>query len=84
MLTKQEVSNYLGFYLIDKDISVKELAKKIGASESSIYSWMAGKVMNNRFYLKLLKEMEGYRPSKWVLMKDEEELNDYMYRKTEN
>lgn len=79
MLTKKEVSSYLQFFMVDKDISVKELAKRIGASESSIYSWMSGKEMNNRFYLKLLKEMDGYSPSEWVIMKDDKELKDYMF-----
>ena len=79
MTSKESIGKLLTYYIIDKDISIKEIAEKLNVSRGSIYHWISGKPMTNRYYIKLLKMLEGYNPSAWVLDKSEAELKEYMF-----
>lgn len=79
MLEKQEIGKTLMYYLIDNDMTAKELAEKMDVSKASVYRWMSGKPMTNRYYIKLLKILDGYNPSNWIIEKSDTELKDYMF-----
>jgi len=65
MRSKEEIQNTIIFYLSDNNMTVGELAEKIGASKPSIYRWINGNCqITNRYYLKLIKLFDGYYPSK--------------------
>lgn len=79
MYSKTEIGKILAYYLIDNDMTVKTFSDNFKVSVSTVYNWLAGKPMTNRYYIKLLKQLENYNPSKWVINKSEEELKDYMF-----
>ena len=66
MKTKEELTKQLNYYLYEKDITIKELAKKLNVSRGSIYNWIEGKTISNKNYIKLMKLLENYVPSKWI------------------
>lgn len=79
MLTKTEIGKMLMYYIIDNEISIKEISEKLKVSRGSVYNWIAGKPMTNKCYIKLLKMLDDYKPSKWVIEKSEKELEEYMF-----
>lgn len=79
MKSKTEIGKLLTYYMIDTDTSIKELSEKLNVSRGSVYNWMAGKPMTNKCYIKLLKMLDNYEPSEWVIEKSEDELKEYMF-----
>lgn len=79
MKSKTEIGKLLTYYIIDKDISIKELSEILKVSRGSVYNWIAGKPMTNKCYIKLLKILDNYEPSEWVIKKSEDELKEYMF-----
>ena len=79
MLTKKEIGKMLTYYIIDTETSIKEIAEKLNCSRGSVYNWIAGKPMTNKCYIRLLKLLDNYNPSAWVIEKSEKELEDYMF-----
>ena len=80
MKTKKEIADTIIYYLIDNNMSVTELAKQLNISRVTIYNWMNGKtIMNDRYYIQMLKMFEDYDASKWVINKNERQLEDYMF-----
>lgn len=67
MKTKSELTKQLYYYLYENDITIKELAEQINVSRGSIYNWIDGKNISNRNYIKLMKLLENYIPSKWIV-----------------
>ena len=67
MKTKEELTKQLNYYLYEKDITIKELAKILNVSRGSIYNWIEGKTISNKNYIKLMKLLENYVPSKWIV-----------------
>lgn len=67
MKTKEELTKQLNYYLYEKDITIKELAEKLNVSRGSIYNWIEGKTISNKNYVKLMKLLENYVPSKWIV-----------------
>ena len=81
MKTKKEIADTIIYYLIDNNMSVTELAKQLNISRVTIYNWMNGKtIMNDRYYIQMLKMFEDYDASKWVINKDERQLEEYMFK----
>ena len=74
MKSKAELSKLLSYYLIDNEITIKELAEKMNVSRGSIYNWIDGKNISNRNYIKIVKFLDNYSPSQWITDKDKEEL----------
>ena len=79
MKSKTEIGKLLIYYMIDNETSIKALSEKMGVSRTSIYNWIAGKPMTNKCYIKLLKILDDYEPSEWVIEKSEAELKEYMF-----
>lgn len=79
MKSKTEIGKLLTYYIIDTETSIKELSEKLNVSRGSIYNWLAGKPMTNKCYIRLLKMLDDYEPSKWVIEKSEDELKEYMF-----
>ena len=79
MKSKTEIGKLLTYYMIDTDTSIKELSEKLKVSRGSVYNWIAGKPMTNKCYIKLLKMLDNYEPSEWVIEKSEDELKEYMF-----
>ena len=79
MKSKTEIGKLLIYYMIDTDTSIKELSEKLKVSRGSVYNWIAGKPMTNKCYIKLLKMLDNYEPSEWVIEKSEDELKEYMF-----
>lgn len=79
MKSKTEIGKLLTYYIIDTETSIKELSEKLNVSRGSIYNWLAGKPMTNKCYIRLLKMLDNYEPSKWVIEKSEDELKEYMF-----
>lgn len=67
MKTKEELTKQLNYYMYEKDITIKELAEKLNVSRGSIYNWIEGKTISNKNYIKLMKLLENYVPSKWIV-----------------
>lgn len=67
MKTKTELTKQLYYYLYENDISIKELAERLNVSRGSIYNWIDGKSISNKNYIKLMKLLENYVPSEWII-----------------
>lgn len=64
MRSKEEIQKAIIYYLIDNDMTVSELSKKIGASKPSIYRWMNGTCeITNKYYIKLNRLFDDYLSS---------------------
>ncbi len=67
MKNKTELTKQLFYYLYENDISIKELAERLNVSRGSIYNWIDGKSISNKNYIKLMKLLENYVPSEWII-----------------
>lgn len=80
MISKKDIGKMLTYYIIDNDTSIKEISEKLNVSRGSVYNWIAGKPMTNKCYIKLLKMLDEYKPSEWIIEKSENELYEYMFK----
>lgn len=75
--SKKEVVDLIQRFLIDKDMSVEDLAKILNVSKSSVYRWMDGsRGISNRHYVALDCLMKDYEP-KWVIDMTVEEMEEH-------
>ena len=80
MKTRTELCEMLKYYVVENNISTKDLCEQLHVSQQSIYNWIHGIVkMSDRNYLKLMKLLDGYDISKWIINKDENQLEEHMY-----
>lgn len=74
--SKKEVVDLIQRFLIDKNMTVADLAKILNVSKSSVYRWIDGsRGISNRHYMALDCLMRGYEP-KWVIDMTVEELEE--------
>ena len=72
--TKEQMPDLIQRFLIDKNMSVAELATILGVGKSSVYRWMDGsRGISNRHFIQLLGLMRDYEPQ-WVIDMSVEEL----------
>lgn len=75
--TKEQIKNLIQRFLIDKNMSVADLARILGVGKSSVYKWMDGsRGISQRHYIQLEALMRDYEP-KWVIDMTVEELEEH-------
>lgn len=72
--TKEQVVSLIQQFLIDRNMSVEELATILKVHRGSIYRWMDGsRGISTRHYIQLECLMRGYEPH-WTIDMTVEEL----------
>lgn len=77
--TKKQTTELIQQFLIDKEMSVEQLAAILGVCKQSVYRWMDGsRNISTRHYIQLETLMMDYEPH-WVIDMDEKELAAYIF-----
>jgi len=79
--TKKQVVELIQQFLIDKEMTVQQLAALLGVCKQSVYRWMDGsRNISTRHYTYLEAIMRDYEPH-WVIDMDETKLKEYLWNK---
>lgn len=77
--TKKQVVELIQQFLIDREMTVQQLAALLGVCKQSVYRWMDGsRNISTRHYTHLEALMRDYEPQ-WVIDMDETELASHLF-----